>query len=985
MNRNLSCFTIPAGEAFLQTLAGWVLEAYGGTPDTLAKVRILLPNRRAVRSLRDTFLDITGGRPMLLPRMLAVGDVGEEDLPMEWLAEMPPGLLAPAIAPTRRLLLLSQLVQQFESRRLVAKKGAAYPADQSMQLARQLARFVDEAQREGVDMKDLATLVPHELAAHWQQTLDFLTIVSSYWPRTLQEEGAIDPVDHRNRLLAYLTKAWRDTPPPYPVIAAGSTGTQPATAALLSVISRMKQGRVILPGLDKDMPDTQWEQVGATHPQYALKQLLKHVGCERKDVEELQAVKTSARMALLAAAFQPPEATAHWQQLKLPCADALRDVRVLEADTQADEARMIAVALRETLETPGKTAALITPDRGLARMVAMQMRRFGLSIDDSAGTPLAATPAGSFLRLVIDAVASQAAPAPVLAMLRHPLAAAGKHTAECRRLSRVLETALLRGVRHAQGMEALVNDAARRKDKQPALFAFVCELEEYMRPLAQLYAKRKPVAAGELMQRHLKFAQWLASTPEETGEERLWSGDDGRQLSDVLAAWMEQSELLPVMPPLSYPAWFDVLLAEEVYRPRYAPHPRLAIMSPIEARLQRYDRVILGGLNEGAWPALPSADPWMSRPMRSAFGLPPAEREIGQGAHDIYMLAGASPEVLLTRARKVEGVPKVPSRWLVRLHTLLFALDPDCHARVFDAAYFACAIAALDAPVVMPSLTAPAPVPPLAARPRSVRVTAVDTWLRDPYMIYAQYVLGLKALNPLDKEPDAADFGSLVHRSLEQFLRAYPKELPENPREALLEKGREAFVDFLERPAVAALWWPRFEAMADWLIEREREHRKRSPQIAPEVKGEWIFDIDGKNFTLVTRIDRMEVYGDGGAFIIDYKTGQPPSKADIEKGLANQLLLEALIALHGKLTPALANPARIEGLQYWKLGGSAEDCEISEISGDLMLESCRARLEALIRRFDNPDEPFAAETNPALLTRYNDYDHLTRRDEWGAA
>ena len=653
----MNCYTIPADKAFISHLAGWILASYGQDAAELTQILILLPNRRSCRALREAFLEATGGKPLLLPRIQPIGDVEE---PFALHSEGLKIDIPPAISPIRREFLLTQLVMDFKKIQSEAVFGRVFNIEQAAELARQLALFIDEVARFGLNFDRLSELVPEELATHWQQTLDFLNIISHAWPKVLEQEGAIDPVDHRNRLLQATAKAWQATPPAAAIIAAGSTGSTQATAALLATIARLPQGKVILPGLDTDMMDREWDGIKETHPQFGLKQLLETMGCKRSGVQLLsspspivgegwgegtlfmpkkesaplpnplpQGEKESTRLTCLRAILQSPEATSGWSQAKLPLAQGLKDIHLLTAETLHDEARMIAIALRQTLETPGKTAALITPDRTLARMVASQMQRFGVEIDDSAGHSLIDKPSASLMRLLTEMVANQAAPVSLLALLRHPLTAAGRDTADCRLLSRNLELELLRGLRRTPGLEAL-RDASQDSELKNMLAA----LSGQLRPMFDCF-RQPSVPFRTLLETHIACAQWLADTGKGDGSDRIWSGEAGNRLAEVLTELLEHADLLGDIDPVSYPSLFDVLLSGHNYYPRFGLHPRLHILSPIEARLQHYDTVILGSLNEGTWPTPSEIDPWMSRPMRANFKLPPTERAIGQSAHEI--------------------------------------------------------------------------------------------------------------------------------------------------------------------------------------------------------------------------------------------------------------------------------------------------------------------------------------------------------------
>jgi ATP-dependent helicase/nuclease subunit B len=979
MKPALCVHNIEADRPFARTLAEWINAGYD--TETLARLRVLLPNRRACRALREAFLGLSGGKPMLLPRIHPIGDWETEDLPPDLLsAEMLQHIPA-AMDENRRLLLLTRLVMEFEKRRERVPHSA-----QAFQLARQLAHFLDEMTRENRDIFSLPQLAPTtELAEHWQQTIDFLSILSLHWPRLLQEEGVIDPIDRRSRILKIIAKIWLHTPPGYPIIAAGSTGTQPATAALLATIAQLPQGSVVLPGLDQDMKDSEWEMLEPSHPQYALKELLTHMKVARKDVLPITTNQHSPRGQCLRAVFQPAVATADWVSTDLPFDEGFHNIKLLVAETAADEARMIAIVLREALETPEKTAALVTPDRMLARRVVAEMQRFGIVIDDSGGTPLLDTPPGVYMRLVMEYVLSNASPVALLALLRHPLAALGRDPVECRSLSRILDKIYLRGVRPENGLTVLCRET---KQENPALYALLSDLEKESKTLFDWMAGKKPIAASDMLTEHIRLTQWLATSKEESGEARLWAGDAGRQFAVSLAQLAPPLEVMPTIDPYSYPAFFEALFSDKVFRPRYGKHTRLSILSPLEARLQSFNRVILGSLNEAMWPASSAVDPWMSRPMRAAFGLPPLERTIGQSAHDVVQLMASTPEVFLTRAKKSEGKPTVASRWLVRLETLLASKDKMAFAQFSDATYYEQAKTTLDVPADIPPITRPEPKPPLAARPRRLSATKIEKWQRDPYIIYADTVLQLKKLPELDKEPDHLEFGNVVHESLKLFSDRFSQALPADPLAELLTCGKEKFDTLLQRPAVAALWWPRFEALAAWFLMQDRKRRAQGCTIITEREGNWPLEVNGQSFAFTTRIDRLEIDKEGHATLIDYKTGSLPENFEIKKGLAVQLPVEGLIALHGVCNPPLPRKVEIDTLEYWRLAGSAENCEIKrledkEMNAQILMEQCLHILKELARTCTDPEQPFAAETNAKLSPRYNDYEHLTRRKEWG--
>src|SRR5262249_1539303 len=143
---------------------------------------------------------------------------------------------------------------------------------------------IDELHIEGVPFDRLETLVEADFAEHWQQTLHFLRIVGRSWPEILAQRGMIDAIDRRNRLRRLQAARWRAAPPGHPVIAAGSTGTQPATRELLAVVAKLPEGCVVLPGLDQVLDEVGWAAIDPTHPQAGLRELLQTLAMERAAV-----------------------------------------------------------------------------------------------------------------------------------------------------------------------------------------------------------------------------------------------------------------------------------------------------------------------------------------------------------------------------------------------------------------------------------------------------------------------------------------------------------------------------------------------------------------------------------------------------------------------------------------------------------------------------------------------------------------------------
>jgi ATP-dependent helicase/nuclease subunit B len=980
-------YAIPAGVPFLDALAAGICAETGDDPVALSRVTVLLPTRRACRSLREAFLRRTDGRPMLLPRLRPVGDVDDDEIAF---ADEGGLDLPPAIAPLRRRLMLARAILKLDAGPDPQGKGGERTPPQAVELATELAKLLDQVQTERVGFAGLENLAPEDLADHWWRTVEFLGILTAHWPAILEAEGAIDPADRRDRALATLKDRWSCRPPAERIIAAGSTGSIPATADLLAVIARLPRGAVVLPGLDRDLDEESWQAVDDSHPQYGLRELLGRLAIGRDAVQDwphgVASPQAAARRQLMSAAMRPAATTGSWRAGGALPREAVEGLAYIETAHAQEEAQVVALLLREALETPGRTAALVTPDRDLARRVAAELGRFGIGIDDSAGRPLAATPPVTFLRLIAEALADGAAPAPLLAALKHPLAGGGLATAEFRARTRALETAVLRGPRPGPRLGSVV--AALRDADQPLLADWLTRLADQARAFTDLAAGA--ASPADLLRAHVTLAEAWAATDSEPGPSRLWTGEAGEAAAEFVAELDDAARDFPAIHGGAYPAFLEHCLVGRVVRPVWGGHPRLHILGPLEARLLSFDLLVLGGLNEGTWPLDVAADPWMSRPMRKAFGLPAPERRIGLAAHD-FAQACAAPTVVLTRATRVEGTPTVPSRWLQRLRAVLRAaqLPIEIGTRV-ELTHWR---DALDRAAPLPAAGPPAPCPPVRARPRQLSVTEIEKWLRDPYAIYARHVLKLEKLEPLDADPGAAERGQIVHEALHAFVDKFPGALPGDAVERLLEIGRREFGPALARPGVWAFWWPRFEAIARWFVTHEAERRREAVPLVAEGHGTLVLAGPAGDFTLTARADRIDRLADGSLAIIDYKTGGVPTKSDIVAGLAPQLPLEAAIARAGRFAGVPAAP--VTQLRYWRLaGGDPAGEEIAldnESSGRRSLpepvalaDEALAGLTTLIARFDDPATRYLARPRPDHALRYNDYAHLARVKEWSA-
>jgi ATP-dependent helicase/nuclease subunit B len=873
-----------------------------------------------------------------------------------------------------------------------------------------LARLIDDMITRGVPWERLDTLVPDHLDPFWQLTLQFLKIAREHWPAMLAERGAVEPAARRDALIA-AEAARLNASPDRPVIAAGSTASMPATAALLATIARLPRGAVVLPGLDMHLDEEAWRlipgardaatgeqtQPAATHPQFSLQAFLSTLGMLREEVVSLAPGAEAVRVRVVSEAMRPAAASGRWGEGLGPkeLKTALSHVAVLEAANAEEEALAIAVALREALERSDRSAALVTSDRALARRVAVALERWNVTVDDSGGDALADTPAGVFARLAAEAALGGLPPVTLLALLKHPLLRLDLSERERDNAISALERAVLRGPRPRAGCAGLADaltafrtsrDTLHRSD--PRRFLRDYELDSAAALIARLRLALAPLETLDRTPRDLALLAALhrdvLAALGQSARASAFDGADGEALQLALDAFAENDTAKGFsIGPRDYPEVFGAAIADRVVRSPRNRAAHIRIYGLLEARLQHADLMVLGGLVENVWPPLTRSDPWLSRPMRQKLGLDLPERRIGLTAHDFAQLLSA-PSVVLSRAAKLGGAPTVASRFVQRLAAIAGEATWQA-ARKRGEDYIAWA-RSLDRPTQVQQIEAPAPRPPLAARPRRLSVTEIEHWLRDPYTIYAKHILKLPPLDPVDTPPGARDRGTAIHAAMQDFTENFAAELPADPLTALIAIGERHFAALAAYPEARAFWWPRFERIARWFAAWEIQRRGNVATMHAEIRGSTEFPMGDGTFTLTGIADRVEIGADGRIALLDYKTGRAPTDSQVQSGLAPQLTLEAGILRRGGF-PDIPAGRSVASAAYVQLRGGEPPGEervinFKQSTADAHADRALAKLTGIIARFANADEPYRSLVHPMWSTRYGDYDHLGRVKEW---
>lgn len=960
-----SLYNVPYSAPFFKVLAERFLSAYKDKPLDLANVLFLVPNRRSQQNLKEAFLGANEMTPFLLPEIVPVYETDEDDVFFENGGEDVANLPA-AISPEERLFLFA---------RMIAAQKDAYGIEhmsyaQSLSLAAYLGKLIDDALSENLSFENLKSIVPEQYAAHWQINLDFLKIVTNYWPEILKERNLTDACARRNILLAKKAESWVKNPA-RKIVAAGIGVPFEALKGVVKALGDIENAEIYLYGLDKDMPKNEWDILSKTHPQYEKKELLAVLGAERSDVQNVAAKTNANREKFVSEVMREAETTDLWRFIKddEDLKAGIKGVSLIEAEDGLSEALAIAIIMREVLETPSKTAALVTPDRNLARAVASALKRFGVEIDDSAGLPLHLAPIGIYLRQILDVLENDFSASSVAALLKNDLLKMGKSIRQIRE--------------DVEKAEYEKRKPHYEQDKNTQKQDTINEtLKKAFEDMKALYEKDE-VPLEVLVKTHIKLAEDLAQDDVSSGAQNLWRHEDGRACAAAIARILETSDTAGRISPKEYSAVFLTLLSLNAVRKPYGKHPRLKILGLIEARFCAYDVMIAGSLNEGVWPKALESDPFMSRAMKEAFGLPTSEKQAAQTADDLCGILNAK-EVYLTRALRCEDAPTNKSKYWLRFETAVKALGLE----IEDASkpFYLNLAKQIDKTEHRTFIKPVAPTPPVSARPREFSASTFKNWMQNPYDIYAHKILKLEPLEPLEAEADKSLFGNLMHRALEKFCRIYPAKFDENAEKTLRKLVKEELdseeVDF----STKVFWSGMAEKMVIWFLKNAPVYRADIKHITPEVWGKMIFKAPAGDVVFKAKADHVDETVDGFYQIGDYKTGSFPENSDVVRGFEPQLPLEGLIASvggfkdkDGKKLP----PKPIKGLFYFALGdkivrvGENKTTDLQSV-----LAQTEEHIQKMIDVFDNENTPYLYNPNPRNTNDYSDYEHLARVKEW---
>jgi len=1039
-------YTISSMSSFVDTLAksivtgrlneGWSDQA---SPYFLSSTTIYMPTKRSADGLAKSLKAQKKIKNIFLPKIVSIGEItdAENIYSVESSIEnlFSEKNLKKEISPLIRRLILTKLINSWAQQIKISLSenntdlilpeferdtpfleeksfAVANTIDDALTLADSLGHLIDTLVIYKKTWQDVNALLPQELSdKYWNISKDFLQIAAEAWPAYCHKEGVIDAAERRDLIISTEADRLLKESPQTPVIIAGSTGSMPSTAKLICAISKLPFGVVVLPGLDHNLDRESWNILSqdknqyncASHPQTILSKLILQIGIDRDNIVELSEPNDTLkfREAFLTESMRPYETTHLWSNVdknlkRLEIFDGLRGVSYIEADNERDETLTISLILRSSLEIPGKTAALITPDRSLAKRVNAELLRWGIYSDDSAGTPLHKSSLGTLASLLVSAVVDRFSPISLLALLNHREVRLGLTKEILRKGISAIDLGISRAVIERNDIDGIRDafNSLSKKDTE-GFFANPVQrltLEDWncantvLEKLELIYEPFHKLNSSELnyffnlLEPALNL---ILASPDDPSE--ITNINGSTEMSELFTAIRSLPDLELTAPIASYVIFFEQLMGGYTVPDHSVSHPRVKILGLLEARLLRFDLVILGGLDEGIWPPETRSDPFLNRPWREELGIPTPERRIGQTAHDFISALGAQ-EVVITRSLKRNGSPMIASRFIQRM---IAVAGRETFKAVSDRGEVILNLARkIDDVAITQEVSRPEPIPPAYLLPSKLSVTEVELLRRDPYSIYAKHVLRLEHLDKIGYRIGSRERGNIFHLILSRFSEKWPIALPEDALNKFLNISEEVLALYYYQLSLEPFWEFRLRETGRWYLRWEELRRGiLTEPLAIERRGALSIKLPrGGDFTLSGQVDRIEFVGNGKFNIVDFKTGKVPSQLQVRAGFSPQLTLEAAMLKRNAFNGL--SGMRTHGLIYVKIGGKGggEENPIVDLNDpfdcDEVVERHFLEFIKLVDAHWNGSRPFYSRPHPQFTTDFGRYDHLARVQEW---
>ena len=728
-------FNIKANYNFLESLSCWVIDKYGKDPIYLSQVTILLPSRRACRAFRDIILKQYKKNSIILPKIKAIGDIDIEEISLniENITELEDFQKYSKSFLKYHSLLIEEIRSFNKKTNLFGKNPTT---NQLNLIAKNLEEFLNEIDREELNLDNLENIDDADIASHKQKILLFLRNFGSNWRNILRKYQIKSETSYQNQLIDFYCQYLKNKEDNFSIIAAGSTGSLKSTSRLLKQIQKIENGFIFISSLDREISNDIFQNLTETHPQFMLKKLLDTLKISRSEICDIEFGNFQQRNTnlskLLSYSSLPAEKTDIWTKINDITENNIENFNLIECKNTSDEATAIAIIILKELEKKDNNIALITKDKNLAKTVKNLLFRFNVNIDDSKNNNLAESEAAQYLISIANLFNSDFKVSNLLSILKHKITRAGFEDIFYYHNLRLFELKIIRENFSLKNLEII---SKRVKEFSNS------DLEKWFDKIINILNIFNNIKDEdnflEISKKNLECARELSKNYQNNILLKDLNGTENieifiNEIKDNISTFKVEYEV--------YCKILKDFLSNYSLEEKQNHHPRLNILSPIEARIMNFETIIVSNLNEGEFGKQAPSQNWLSKKMRLDFGLHDLSRDNGVGGFDFANYLG-NKNIYLTRSLSNNNSPTEKSHHLLKLETVIKAANIDDNFKnnhywnSLSKNFYGEIKKEEDINIKIQAR------PPLFNSLEKVSVTDFSKWLRDPYYIYAKRII----------------------------------------------------------------------------------------------------------------------------------------------------------------------------------------------------------------------------------------------------
>ncbi len=325
-----------------------------GSNVNIEKCLIFLPSRRAVRSAEKMFVDKSGKKAVLLPKLVALGEgAPDENLITD----------DDVFQNSERVVLLAKLLSQDKS---IVNMSVA------LQIAHDFIAMQDYLENEGVDTANInwIDLVDEKYASHFKNKADLLNILTRSLP-IISENKITSTALRNNQIRHWIDVIKKDYLKDSLVVVCGSTASVPASADLMAEIAKLDNGRIILSG---KISGKEEDFLLDTNPYNAEYKFLNRVGVKTEDINIIDV--GDSKIDFFNYVFSNDLSS------NVILDNDLQNCHLIEANTEAQEAKVVAEIVKNARQQK-KSVMVITPDSAGNQRIKSAFQDMGIVADFS--------------------------------------------------------------------------------------------------------------------------------------------------------------------------------------------------------------------------------------------------------------------------------------------------------------------------------------------------------------------------------------------------------------------------------------------------------------------------------------------------------------------------------------------------------------------------------------------------------------------------